>query len=51
MKAEDMKYREQVKVKELGITSTKGISTEQRGVSVLHILQPFKKHVLAPETF
>lgn len=48
--AEQAKYREQVKGKEPGMTSRKGSSTDQRVFSVLHVLQPFKQHIMAPET-
>lgn len=49
--AEQAKYGEQVKGKELGMTSRKGNSTDQRVFNVLHMLQPFKQHIMAPETF
>lgn len=38
------------KGKEPGMTSRKGNSTDQRVFNVLHMLQPFKQHVMAPET-
>lgn len=40
--AEQAKHGEQVKGKEPGMTSRKGNSTDQ---------QPFKQHIMAPETF
>lgn len=49
--AEQAKYRVQVKGRELEMTSRKGNSTDQRVFNVLHMLQPFKKHIMTPETF
>lgn len=33
------------------MTSRKGNFTDQRFFNVLHMLQPFKQHIMAPETF
>lgn len=49
--AQQAKYREQIKGKESGMTSGKGISSDQRVFSALQVLQPFKQHIMAPETF
>lgn len=49
--AEQAKHGEQVKEKDPGMTSRKGNSTDQRFFNVLHMLQPFKQHIMAPEKF